>query len=877
MEEQILHALAATRARLESLNPDDKEEIVQIGAAIEQFLDELPEDLADLADLTGRCLQTLQMLYEDTAPDRAQLKAALASVASAIESALTVDTGRESLIASAGQMLWLAMGNDPSECPYVATQEPQQPSDAPDNAPTLDDAAALLVQLDQADMEGLERLRHILCQLSNGWLPSAAQALVLRALTGVETLAGGKSDDPPAALQSVGAFIQQAIDAMDDLEMVESGHADKTSEPQQDECEIISLGNAEHFRSLRGEHDSAAEQSRECSCRDCVAESIDDATASEEEVAQEKSEQPYGDEAEYLPKDTDVALMGEFITECREYIEAAEAALLALETNPTDASSLDTVFRAFHTIKGTSAFLGLNRMSDLAHRAESLLSRMRDGEITCTGIYADLALRSTDMLTELLRGVQDALKGEPMLCPEGLAALANALANPDAGAPAQPDDTKKTANRANQTEEVSSEPLPAEQRSGRGRRASDADAADSVRIRTDRLDKMIDMVGELVIAHSMVGQDETVALGVKQDLTKKVIHLGKIVRDLQYLAMSMRMVPLKPTFQKMARLARDVARKSGKTVAFVTEGEDTEIDRNMVDVISVPLVHMVRNAVDHGIEAPEDREAKGKPISGTVTLSAFHSGGNVIVTMHDDGKGLDRAKIVEKAIAKGLIESDKGMSDGDVYNLIFEPGFSTADRVTDVSGRGVGLDAVKKGVEALRGRVEITSEPGVGCTFSLQLPLTMAVTDGMLVRVGAERFIIPTINIRVSFRPDASDLYTVVGRGEMVTLRGEPIPIVRLHRLFGIDGAVDDPTRALLVVLEDGDHPCALLVDELLGQQHVVAKSLGDGVGQVGGISGGAILGDGRVGLIVDPSKIAALARQASGELDLSELCGLAA
>jgi len=384
----------------------------------------------------------------------------------------------------------------------------------------------------------------------------------------------------------------------------------------------------------------------------------------------------------------------------------------------------------------------------------------------------------------------------------------------------------------------------------------------SVRVRTDRLDRLIDTVGELVIAQSMVAQDDIVVLGGHHALSKKVVHLGKIVRDLQTLSMSMRMVPLKLTFQKMARMVRDLAQKNGKQITFVTEGEDTEIDRNMVDLVNDPLVHMVRNAVDHGVEAPDVRESCGKPKKGTVKISAYYSGGNVVVEMQDDGKGLNRERIVEKAIQKGLISSDKGMSDTDVYNLIFAPGFSTADQITEISGRGVGLDVVKRNIEALRGRVEVSSEPGQGCSFLLRLPLTMAVTDGMLVKVGTQQFIVPTINIRLSFRPEPAALSTVIGQGEMVMLREELMPIFRLHELFGIDDAKQNPLTALLVVVDDGERSCALLVDEILGQQHVVARSLGNGIGTVQGVSGGAILGDGRVGLILDPVGVVALARQ---------------
>jgi two-component system, chemotaxis family, sensor kinase CheA len=343
-----------------------------------------------------------------------------------------------------------------------------------------------------------------------------------------------------------------------------------------------------------------------------------------------------------------------------------------------------------------------------------------------------------------------------------------------------------------------------------------------------------------------------------------VVHAGKIVRELQDLTMATRMVPLRPAFQKLARLVRDVAQKTGKQVEFTVQGEDTEIDRTMVDAISDPLVHMARNAVDHGIESPEARLAAGKPAVGRVQLRAYHAGGNVVVELTDDGKGLDRDRLVQKAIDRGLITSSKGMSDHDILNLIFAAGFSTAETITDISGRGVGMDVVRRGVESLRGRVDISSELGHGSTFTVCLPLTMAITDGMLVRVGAERYVIPLASIVLSFRPEAGSLKTVAGRGEMAVLRDELLPIIRLHRLFGVDHAIEDPTSALLMVVGVGERRCALLVDELLGQQQVVAKSLGDGLGKVQGVSGGAILGDGRVGLILDVPEIETLARRAS-------------
>jgi two-component system, chemotaxis family, sensor kinase CheA len=385
----------------------------------------------------------------------------------------------------------------------------------------------------------------------------------------------------------------------------------------------------------------------------------------------------------------------------------------------------------------------------------------------------------------------------------------------------------------------------------------------SIRVNTARLDKLIDMVGELVIAQSMVAQDRQLQEERCHDLSRKVTHAGKIVRELQDLSMSMRMVPLRGTFQKMQRVARDLARKSGKSVDLVTDDGETEIDRHMVDILNEVLVHMVRNAIDHGIEPPEERELGGKPRTGTVRLTAFHSGGTVVVEIRDDGRGLNREKILRKAVAAGLADPDKALSDNEVFNMIFAPGLSTSDTVTDVSGRGVGMDVVRKGIETLHGRIDINTAPGAGATFTVRLPLTLAITDGMLVRVGPERYIIPTISIHLCFRPTRDSISTVSGRGEMVMLRGELMPIFRLHRLFGVKTAIEDPERGLLVVVGDEDRRCALLVDELLGQQQVVAKSLTKAVGKIPGVSGGAILGDGQVGLILDPGEVAAQARRA--------------
>ena len=384
-----------------------------------------------------------------------------------------------------------------------------------------------------------------------------------------------------------------------------------------------------------------------------------------------------------------------------------------------------------------------------------------------------------------------------------------------------------------------------------------------MRVRVDRLDRLIDAVGELVIAQSMVAADPGVGREESRELLKKVAHAGKIVRELQDLALSLRMVPLRATFQKLARVVRDAARKLGKHVQLVTEGTETEVDRSMVDVIADPLVHMVRNACDHGLELSDARVAAGKPPMGTLALRAHHSAGSVVIELADDGRGLDRTRIVARAVKQGLVSADAAaaMPDAEVFRMIFLPGFSTSETVTDMSGRGVGMDVVRRAVESLSGRIEIESTLGKGTTFRIRLPLTLAIIDGMLVRVGDERYIIPTVSIAMSMRPTADQLHTVAGSGRMVAFRGRTIPVFRLADLAPSEGGT--ATERLVVVLNDGDGHCAVLVDEILGKQQVVTKTLGDGIPAIRWIAGGAILGDGRVGLIVDPSNLLARFRSA--------------
>ncbi|MDM7996900.1 MAG: chemotaxis protein CheA [Acidobacteriota bacterium] len=725
---------------------------------------------------------------------------------------------------------------------------------------TFDDALALLIQLEPSDMSGFKRLSDTLQSvIAGGSLDQGIVRLIGEAREQIDRLVQGETTDVEDVLVETSRLLELASNARE----ASVFHA----EPM--ECPMPKASEAT----------PEPEQTQ-------PDPSVDTAPA-----APAKTEIPdlteESEASDALPVDADPDLLKEFIAESRELLEKSEAALLALENNPDDAESVNTVFRAFHTVKGTSGFLGLKSISELAHHAESLLSRIRNKEIRLIGGYADLALRSLDMLKKAVASVEEALRGAPLLVPDGYAELQSVLANPEAAGISEEitavELPEKEAAEASgdsgvELEAVRMEPQvdPPVAAAAKGNEAREipkkqiapqreGEFEASIRVNTARLDKLINMVGELVIAQSMVAQDHHLMEESCHDLLRKVTQAGKIVRELQDLSMSMRMVPLRGVFQKMQRVARDLSRKSGKSVELVTDDGETEIDRHMVDILNDVLVHMVRNAIDHGIEPQEEREAAGKSRTGTVKLAAFHSGGSVVVEIRDDGRGLNREKILRKAIAAGLVDPEKSLSDNEVYNLIFAPGLSTSETITDVSGRGVGMDVVRQGVESLHGRIEINTAPGAGSTFTVRLPLTLAITDGMLVRVGTERYIIPTISIHLCFRPTPDSLSTVAGRGELVMLRGELMPIFRLHRLFGIRSAIEDPAQGLLVVVGDEERRCALLVDELLGQQQVVAKSLNQAVGKIPGVSGGAILGDGQVGLILDTSEVTAQARKAPG------------
>jgi two-component system chemotaxis sensor kinase CheA len=401
---------------------------------------------------------------------------------------------------------------------------------------------------------------------------------------------------------------------------------------------------------------------------------------------------------------------------------------------------------------------------------------------------------------------------------------------------------------------------PTEAERGAGQKDVFAQIRETVKVDLERVDSMVEMIGELIIVESMIIYSPEVAALGSLKLRNYLNQLNKISRDLQNVAMRMRMVPVRSAFQKMARLARDLSRKTGKDVVVEMSGEETEMDRSMVERLEDPLVHLVRNAIDHGVEPAADRKAAGKPARATLRLSAFHEGGSIVVELSDDGRGLQRDAILARARERGLVEAGVELSDPEVCALVFLPGFSTAREITELSGRGVGMDVVKRNVEGMRGRVSVASVPGQGSSFRMVLPLTLAIIDGMLIACGPEKYIIPSLAIVESLRPTAAMVAVMAGKGEIVNVRGEILPLLRLHRLLELDGPERPPTEAHVVVVEALGRKLGLVVDDVVSQQQVVIKPLGAGIGDTEYLSGAAILSDGRVGLILNVDRLSTLA-----------------
>lgn len=585
----------------------------------------------------------------------------------------------------------------------------------------------------------------------------------------------------------------------------------------------------------------------------------------------------------------DIEIVKEFLTESNDHLEDVESKILQLEETPEDLDLINGIFRPIHSMKGSAGFLGLKDLGKVSHELETLLDEARKSKLKITPEIVEILYEGVDILKKQREAVvkmvdtkakiPDEVDYHPLLS-KILATLGQAEKDvpqkaatgesPPSPPPPQIGEILLAKGEITETQ-LETALKEKDKRLGeilvekgittpekvntalKIQNSMSKQGAETVKVDTRKLDNLVNLVGELVIANALISE---VLGNTDNSMNKNLSHLHKIVKEIQDQVMSMRMVALKSTFQKMARLVRDVSAKVGKKVYLEISGEDTELDKTVIEEIGDPLVHILRNSIDHGIEPQEERIAKGKPIEGLVRLNAFHRGGNIVIEIEDDGKGLSKDRIYKKAVEKGLVEESAFLSDQQIYNLIFAAGFSTADKVSDVSGRGVGMDVVKKNVERLRGKVDISTTEGKGTKISIKLPLTLAIIDGMIVQVGEEKYIVPMLSIEESIRPKRENVSTVQQRGEMINVRGHLLPMVRLHNLYNVIPKKTNPWEALVLIAESEGQRCGILVDDLLGQQQIVIKSLGEQFRNVKGVSGSAILGDGRVGLILDVSGI---------------------
>jgi len=578
-----------------------------------------------------------------------------------------------------------------------------------------------------------------------------------------------------------------------------------------------------------------------------------------------------------------------YMEEAEELLDAAEQDFLAAMDHDQGDFDLSEALRSLHSFKGNSGFMGYADLEKLTHRTETTLEMVVAKEIEADQAALEVFLEVVDTARKAVSDLAndrdggiadlasilaklDGLVGGPV---QATGPVAEKAPHPaaDAGKPAKsgfiplaPMKTRKEKPAAAAAAaQPAAGPVKAEAakppkqvaKKAAVKSASGGKSGGSIRVDLTKLDSLMNLVGELVIAEAMVTRNPDLDGHEFENLEKASHHLRRITSDLQDVAMSVRMVPLSGTFKKMVRLVHDTGLKAGKKVELELHGEETEVDKTVIEQISDPLVHIVRNAIDHGLETGEERALTDKPETGKVTISARHESGEVWITVSDDGKGLDREVILAKAIERGLVDGDgSDMRDEDVFKLIFEPGFSTAAQVTEISGRGVGMDVVRKNIEKINGKVDIKSVLGEGSQFIMRIPLTMAIIEGMLVRVGKSTYSIPLLSIREAIRPVADQITTTPDGVEVVKLRADMIPVIRMHELYGIEPSFENLADGTLIIVENDGVAGALFVDEILGQQQTVVKGLSDYVGSPHGVSGCTILGDGRISLILDVATI---------------------
>ncbi|MCB2210816.1 chemotaxis protein CheA [bacterium] len=616
-------------------------------------------------------------------------------------------------------------------------------------------------------------------------------------------------------------------------------------------------------------------------------------TDESDDSAEESEEEPVEEEVvEDLPEVNSIPItpeiLSQFATESEEQLQTAEECLIRFEKDTDDESALQEAFRALHSFKGNCGFVDFKDMMALANGAETVLDLYRNKKVEYNPATVSLLLEIIDFLRNTLKTVPDTGNGSIPAAPGLLHLLEDTVgkevmqaqrkektkprkaAVPEAKSPAaepkaevKPEAPAAEPEKPKTAAPAKPEAKPATNGAAKPAAATPPPAAQnqaaqrqSVRVDVEKVDRLLDLVGELVIAEAMVAQNQDLQdVDIPLDrFERAVMQLNKITRDLQDISTSIRMIPLSGTFRRMFRLVRDVAQKSKKKVELTIEGEETEVDKTVIENITDPLVHILRNSIDHGIESPKEREEAGKSPTGHVAIRAYYVGGEVWISIKDDGKGLDRDRILNKALERGIVtpEEAETIPNDEVWQLIFQPGFSTAEKVTDVSGRGVGMDVVRRNLESIRGKVDVKSEAGKGSEVVLRIPLTLAIIDGMLLRVGKEKYVIPITTISESLQVTEGMITRPMDGREIIRVRDDLIPVIRLHDQFSVEADSPDLTKGIVTILEVDGQQFGLFVDELLGQHQIVIKGLSDYITDQPCVSGCTILGDGGICLILD-------------------------
>ncbi len=580
-------------------------------------------------------------------------------------------------------------------------------------------------------------------------------------------------------------------------------------------------------------------------------------------------------------------MLQNYIQESDEMLETVEQSLLELDRSGNSQESLDAAFRSIHSFKGNCGFMGFADLERLSHSIENVLECMRSGATAPTDQNISIIMRTMDSIrsavADVSHGGSGVIKGcelmADLLCDltpsldisSKQLKLGEILIARGIASAGEVDRALKLQGKT--FDEILLEDMPSHDEATETAFAEQDKTGmqkifrRDIRVDIEKLDLLMELVGEMVIAQMMVIHNPDLRdKGYElENFEKSCHHLERISADLQDVALAIRMVPLTSTFRKMIRLVHDLAIKFSKKVRLELKGEETEVDKTVIEHISDPLVHIIRNAIDHGMEKPDRRRELGKDETGRIILEARHDGGDVVIFIADDGGGLNRGKIVKKSLERGLLRGNPdAVKDEDLYGLIFEPGFTTAELITDVSGRGVGLDVVKKNLEKIKGRVDIKSTPGQGTSFMLRIPLTLAIIEGMLVRVGQSKYIIPLLAIMESFRPEEQHVTVLPNGSEVVRVRDSLLQVSRLYRLHAIQPDTENLHEGILVVIENQGEQLCLFVDEIIGQIQTVIKGLPDYMGAVEGLSGCCIMGDGEVCLILD---VGSLIKKAKAEV----------